>query len=131
MLGSEKWGAGPSAVFLKQQGPWTYGALIGHTWSFAGEDTRADISLTNIQPFIAYVTPKAVTYSFNLESTYNFEAANGQEWSVPINLGVSKLLRLGQQIVTIQGGVRYWAASPDSGPEDWGARFAFTLLFPK
>lgn len=59
------------------------------------------------------------------------EAASGQEWSVPINLMISKLLRLGPQIVTIQAGIRYWADSPDSSPDDWGARLAFTLLFPK
>ncbi len=131
LLGGEKWGTGPTAVFLKQQGAWTYGALIGHIWSFAGDDNRNDISLTNIQPFLSYITPEAVTYSVNLESTYNHKAANGQEWSVPINLAVSKLLRLGRQIVTIQGGVRYWADSPDNGPDGWGARLTFTLLFPK
>jgi len=38
LLGGEKWGTGPTAVFLKQQGAWTYGALIGHIWSFAGDD---------------------------------------------------------------------------------------------
>jgi len=131
LLGGEKWGTGPTAVFLKQQGAWTYGALIGHIWSFAGDDNRNDISLTNIQPFVAYVTPESVTYSVNVESTYNHEAASGQEWSVPINLMISKLLRLGSQTVTIQAGIRYWADSPDSSPDDWGARLAFTLLYPK
>jgi hypothetical protein len=37
LLGEEKWGAGPTAVVLKQEGPWTYGALVNHIWSFAGE----------------------------------------------------------------------------------------------
>ena len=32
------------AVLLKQQGPWTYGALANHLWSFAGGDGRADIA---------------------------------------------------------------------------------------
>lgn len=67
----------------------------GLIWSFAGDDNRNEFSLTNIQPFVAYVTPESVTYSVNVESTYNHEAASGQEWSVPINLMISKLLRLG------------------------------------
>lgn len=50
---------------------------------------------------------------------------------MPINLMISKLLRLGPQTVTIQAGIRYWADSPDSSPDDWGARLAFTLLYPK
>jgi len=131
LLGGEKWGLGPTAVFLKQQNAWTYGTLIGHIASISGDDNQADINLTNIQPFLAYVTPQAVTYSVNLESSYNHKASDGQEWSIPVNLGVSKLLRFGEQIVTIQGGIRYWADSPDNGPDDWGARLTFTLLFPK
>ena len=40
LLGAEKWGAGPTAVVLKQQKGWTYGALANHIWSFAGESER-------------------------------------------------------------------------------------------
>ena len=29
---------GPTAVALKHVGPWTYGALVNHIWSFAGDD---------------------------------------------------------------------------------------------
>jgi hypothetical protein len=32
LLGTEKWSAGPTAVALKQQGPWTYGLLTQHVW---------------------------------------------------------------------------------------------------
>jgi len=28
-------------------------------------------------------------------------------------------------------GARYWVRSPKGGPDDWGARFQVTLLFPK
>ena len=43
-LGSEKWGLGPTAVALRQDGPWTYGALANHIESFAGTSNRADVS---------------------------------------------------------------------------------------
>jgi hypothetical protein len=36
LLGSGKWGAGPTAVVLKQTGGWTYGILANHIWSIAG-----------------------------------------------------------------------------------------------
>jgi hypothetical protein len=62
------------------------------------------------------------------ESTYNWEEKN---WSVPINLSVTQLLKVGQQRFTLQGGVRYWADSPDRGPHGWGARVALNFLFPK
>jgi len=44
---------------------------------------------------------------------------------------LSKLVHFGKQPVSFQGGIRYWADSPDGGAEDWGARFAVTFLFPK
>ncbi len=56
MLGGEKWGIGPTAVALKQVGPWTYGALGNHIESFSGEADRDDISATFFQPFISYIT---------------------------------------------------------------------------
>ena len=54
VLGSEQWGIGATAVVLKQSGPWTYGALANHLWSFAGDDARADVNATFLQPFVSY-----------------------------------------------------------------------------
>ncbi len=127
-LGAEKWGIGPTAVALKQAGPWTYGALVNHIESFAGEDNRLDVSATFIQPFLSYITKTKTTIGLNTESTYNWE---NEQWSVPVNFTVNQLLRVGTQIIQVGGGVRYWADSPDSGPEDWGLRLQLTFLFPK
>lgn len=128
LLTSDKWGVGPTAVALKQMGGWTVGALANHIWSVAGDDDRLDVSTTFLQPFVSYTTPDAWTFSLNTESSYNWET---EEWSVPINAVVSKLVTVGSQPVSIFGGVRYWAESPDTGPHDFGARLGFTLLFPK
>ena len=128
LLGGEKWGAGPTAVVLKQDGPWTIGALTNHIWSFAGDDDREDINATFLQPFISYTTPKAWTFALNTESTYNWET---EDWSVPINFVVSKLVKVNKQPIQLSAGVRYWADSPDNGPDGFGARLAITFLFPK
>ncbi|MEO1078575.1 MAG: transporter [Pseudomonadota bacterium] len=127
-LGTEKWGAGPTAVALKQSGPWTYGGLTNHIESFAGESGRADISATFLQPFLTYITPAKTTFALNTESTYDWEA---QEWSVPINFTVSQLLQMRGQIVSVGAGVRYWATSPDSAADGWGVRLIFTLVYPR
>ena len=127
-LGSEKWGLGPTAVALKQTGPWTYGALANHLESFAGTSRRADVSATFIQPFLTYVTPTQTTFALNTESTYDWET---NKWSVPINFNVAQVMRFGNQLVQIGGGLRYWVKTPNTGPEDWGLRLQFTLLFPR
>jgi hypothetical protein len=128
LLGAEKWGAGPTGVALKQEGPWTYGVLANHIWSFAGENNRADVSQTFLQPFVSYITPTKTTLSLNTESTYDW---NTNKWTVPINATVSQLFKVGNQPMQLGFGVRYWAQSPDSGPDGWGFRIIYTLLFPK
>ncbi len=127
-LGGEKWGLGPTAVALKQEHGFTYGALVNHVWSIAGDDDRSDISSTFIQPFFSYTTKALTSFTLNTESTYDWEE---EQWSVPLNLLVSQLLRIGPQPVSLQAGARYWAESPDNGPEGWGVRIAFTALFPR
>lgn len=127
-LGAEKWGAGPTAVVLKQSGPWTYGALVNQINSFAGNGDREDISSSFLQPFLAYVTSTHTTISLNTESTYDWK---GNDWSVPINLLVAQMLKAGSHIFQVGVGARYWAQTPDNGPDGWGLRLQITFLFPK
>jgi hypothetical protein len=127
VLGAEKWGLGPTAVALKQEKGWTYGVLANHIWSVAGEDDRDDISATFVQPFLSYTTRSFTTFGINTESTYDWK---GETWQVPINLTATQMLRIGGQALTLSAGARYWADSPEGGPEGWGYRAALTLLFP-
>lgn len=128
LLTADKWAAGPTGVALKQSGPWTFGALANHLWSFAGESSRNDISATFLQPFVSYATPTGVSYNINTESTYDWKSRN---WQIPLNVSIGKVTRLGNQMVQFNGGLRYYAQSTPSGPEGWGARFTVVLLFPK
>jgi len=128
LLSTEKWGAGPTAVALKQAGPWTFGGLTNHIWSYAGEDDRLDVNATFLQPFLTYTTKTAISFTAMTESTYDWDA---EQWSVPLFLMVTKVAKIGNQMVSYGGGVKYWAESPDAGPEGWGGRLVFTLMFPK
>lgn len=128
MLGADKWAAGPAAIALQQNGPWTYGGLANHIWSFAGDDERPDVNLTFIQPFITYTTSKAWQYSFTSESSYDWET---NQWSVPINISAGKTVTVSGMPISISGGIRYWAESPENGPDGLGFRLMTTLVFPK
>lgn len=128
LLGGKKWGAGPTAVGLVLNGPWTAGMLANHIWSFAGDDDRQDISNSFVQPFVAYTWPSAWTVSVQSESSYNW---NSDQWSIPVNLGVSKLVRFGKLPVSLQAGVGYWAESPDNGPEGFRFRLQASIVMPK
>lgn len=128
LLGAGKWGVGPTGVVLVQRGPWTVGGLANHVWSFAGENDRADVNRTFLQPFASYTTKSAWTVTLQTETTYDWAA---EQWTVPINAVASKLVRIGGQPVSLFGGARYWAEAPDTGPDDWGIRFGATFLFPR
>jgi hypothetical protein len=128
LLGTGKWGIGPTGVVLRQQGPWTVGGLGNHIWSVAGDEDRADVSQTFLQPFVSYTTPEAWTFTLQTESTYNWET---EEWAVPVNAVASRVVTVGNRPVSFFGGVRYWAEAPDGGPEGWGMRLGATLLFPR
>jgi len=129
-LGTKKWGAGPTALLLKQEHGYTYGVLANHIWSFADADgggDRPDVSQTFIQPFLSYTNKNATTFGVNAESTYNWKTKG---WTVPVNLTVTHVYKFGEQRVSLGGGVRSYAAQDGGGPE-WGLRFIATFLFPK
>jgi hypothetical protein len=128
MLGGEKWGLGPTGVALKQTGAWTFGMLANHIWSVAGDDDRADINATFLQPFLSYITKTKTTLTLQTESTYDWE---NEAWSVPVIAQVSQLFKIGPQILQFGVGAKYWVEAPDNGSEGWGFRTQLTFLFPK
>jgi hypothetical protein len=125
-LGSGMWGAGPTAVVLRQDNGWTYGILANQIWSYEGWGNQ-NVNATFLQPFVGYSLKTFTTFLVNTESTYDW---NAQQWSVPMNFMVTQLLKVGKQPISLQLGYRYYAEGPKGGP-DWGLRFAVTLLFPK
>ena len=123
-LGTGKLSIGPTLVVLRQQGGWTYGALTNHVWSIAGDGARADVSATFLQPFFAYTTKSGWTLNANSDSTKNWTTS---QWSVPLNIFLTKLVRVGGQTVNMGGGARCWATAPPAGPQGCGVRINITL----
>ena len=139
-LSGQHWGAGPTALVLKQQNGWTYGVLANHLWSYAqtgghgssdagdaSDGSDAGVNATFLQPFLSFTTKSFTTFGLNTESTYDWTHS---QWTVPLNASVSQLVKIGGRPVQFQLGVKYYAEGPKGGP-DWGLRFAVTLLFPK
>lgn len=123
---SRKWGAGPTAVILKQSSGWTYGVLANHIWSYAGEGGYPRVSTTFVQPFLSYQWRDSTTLAVQTESTYDWV---GRQWTVPLNLLISHVYKLGAQPISLQIGPRYFPNAP-SESQRWGFRFNLTFLFP-
>lgn len=131
-LGSGQWAAGPTFVWLKQSGPWTYGVLANYLWSFAEatNQNRPDVDRGFLQPFMSYITPAAVTFSVSSETSYDRKASSGNRWTVPILFNISKVTRLGPFPFSIGGGLGWYAEAPQGGP-DWQLRAQFVLILPR
>jgi hypothetical protein len=123
---SDQLGLGPTFVALRQEHGFTYGALLNHIWGVTGPGDRR-VNATFIQPFLSYTWPTATSLTLNSESTYDWEAS---QLTLPLNLMLSQVVKLGSQPVNFQIGGRFYPEAPDDGPQ-WGVRFNVTLLFPK
>lgn len=126
-VSGDTWGAGITGIVLKVEGPWTYGGLASHTWDVESSPTTP-INSTFLQPFVAYSTTNAWTFSLQSESTYDWE---DNEWNIPVNVSVSKLAPVGKVPVNWQLGFGYWADSPPDGPEGMRFRLQAQLVFPR
>jgi hypothetical protein len=126
-LGSRKFGLGPSAVVLRQDAGWTYGALVNHIWSVAGASSRKDVNATFIQPFLAYTFSTYTTVGISSEDSLDWTQ---RQWTAPILVNVSQILPIAGQPVSFGLSAKYFIDRPTGGP-DFGLRFTVTLLFPK
>ena len=149
-LGAGQWAAGPTFLTLKQQGAWTVGVLANHLWTIAGENKvdsdRADrltrltshrgssVSLSNkisqsyIEPWVSFANKHDTTLSVSTETSYDWTAS---QWLVPIVLTADQLVSKGEVPVSVGLAAKYWAVSPDGGPQDWSLRLQVTFVFSK
>jgi hypothetical protein len=124
-----KWAAGPSAVVLRMEGQWVYGALANYVSSFAGQSDRGAVSQWLIQPFVNYNMADGWYLVSAPIITANMMADSSDRWTVPIGGGVGRIIRIDKLPVNFSLQGFYNVATPDAGP-DWSIRFAIQLLLP-
>ena len=131
-LGQGKTALGPTAVMLKITRTWVYGGLINNLWSVSGGD-RPAVNQLLFQPFINYNFPNhpGRYLTFSPIVTANWKAqGSGNEWTVPVGLGVGQIFRIGRLPVNGQVSGYYNVERPENAP-NWQLRIQFALLFPK
>ena len=123
-IGANTWALGPTAIVLKQTGPWTYGMLVNQLWDTGGP---ADISSMFIQPFLAKGLGKGRTLSIQARAPITGKPRSGPS---PSTFCTARFPSGETQMVSNQFGVGWYATSPSGGP-DWQLRYMMVLLFPK
>jgi len=129
-LGQGKLGIGPSIVLLTQPGHWTLGILVNNVWSVAGSGSRPEVNQFLLQYFINYNLKKGWFITWQPTLTANWEAASGNQWTVPYGGGVGRIMKLGNQPVSLTGQFYGNAVHPANTPA-WTMRLQIAFLFPK
>lgn len=133
-VGSNIWGAGPTAVALRIDGPWVYGALVSNTWSFAGTSGPGGSgnAYNNflLQPFVNYNFGEGWYVDSVPIITSNWLAKSGQQWVVPVGGGVGRVIKLFDELpVNLQLNAYYNAVHPSQTGPSWQLRSQLTFIF--
>jgi hypothetical protein len=128
-FGSDNWSAGPAFVALQIKGPWVYGGLVSHLWSYHGSDP--EVNQTSIQPFLNYNMEGGWYLSASPVITANWAADDSSDtWTIPIGGGIGRVFKVGKQPVNAALKAYYNVESPRTG-SDWQLQFQVQFLFPK
>jgi len=128
VLGTKKFGTGPTIIVLQQQKGWTYGLLANQVWSVAGDENRSDVNQMYLQPFITHNWKSGAGLTVNSEMTQNWEAGTTNAF---INIMAGGLTKFGNQLVQLQVGPRINVAAPEGNKSRFGVRAAVIFVFPK
>ena len=128
-LGSGKWSAGPDAVALVMPGKWVIGALATQLWSYAGPQSRSDVSSFLVQPFVNYNLKNGWAISTAPIITANWTATPDNKWAVPLGGGVSRTFKDDGQLMSVSVLYYTYVTRPLAAPQTT-LRLAWSLLWP-
>jgi hypothetical protein len=126
--GAGKWQAGAAGVLIAPQTQGLLGALVTYQHSFAGPQSRPDVSLMTIQPLIIYNLPRG----WYLRSTAIWVADFVGDGSyIPIGFGVGKVIQTSGPTLNlyVEPQVTAWKADGHGIPK-WQILAGVTLQFP-
>lgn len=131
---SGQWGLGPGILLVVPLGPFTLAGLANHVFRVSPDNGRAKLSLFSFQPFLTLALGKgwSVVSSPLLLANYGLEKRN--RWTVPLGLGVGKVVSIGAQLLSLS--VHYYrdVIYPDGFGADQvriQCSFWYFVLMPK
>jgi len=115
-------------LFLGRKTSWGfYGLLASHQWEVTGTE---DQSITGGQYFFTYNLKNAWQIQMQPTWSYNHEADSDDAWTLPLGIGVSKVVILGK--TPWKFSLQYWdyVKSPDTFGPDYQVRFQIAPVVP-
>ena len=113
-LGKDQWLLGPEFLIGKLSPDYVIAAFPSHQWSIAGEDSF-DTSISSLQLIATFLPGDGWSVGSAPIMTYDWEAS---QWSIPLNLTVSKTVILGKTPFKLDFTLDYYVETSDAiGPE--------------
>jgi hypothetical protein len=111
-------------------GPWVLGGLLNQLWTYMDANEGPSVNMTTFQPFINYnIGSEGWSLAFAPIITANWSAPDGEEWTVPLGFGVSKVAAVGSRPVSVS--IQYYRnVERPSTTGDNQIRFVCSFLYP-
>ena len=129
--GQGKWQLGPSMVVGYLTKEFFIGVFPQQWWSIGGNHGRLDTNQMNLQPIatIFFGEGWSVGYSGNILADWT--APSEDVWTVPVGVGLGKVVKLGRLHVKIQLAVQYMPVHPRISGQEWNVQVQITPVIPK
>ncbi len=124
LLASHQYQAGPTALALWSSRNWNVGTHLQHWWGVADDGASDDNPLirsahdrnlnhTNIQYFVIRHLPDAWQIRASPNITIDWEADSGNRLTLPVGLGIGKMVKIGPMPVMLMAEYQYSVIAPD------------------
>jgi hypothetical protein len=129
--GQGKWQLGPSVVvgYLTKQ--FFIGVFPQQWWSIGGEHGRPDTNQMNLQPIATIFFGQGWSFGYSGNILADWTAPSEDVWTVPIGVGLGKVVKLGRLPIKIQLAVQYMPVHPRISGQEWNAQVQITPVIPK
>jgi hypothetical protein len=127
LLGTEKFGVGPSALVMHQGKGLSVGFIANQIWSVAGNEDRADFNQFYTQIFLTHSYKSGATLGITSEITQNWA---GNTTLVTLSPNIGAISKLGDQAVQFAIMPLIPIVGPHDQRPDWGLRAVLAFVFP-
>lgn len=129
--GQGKWQVGPAVVVAYLSKKFILGVFPQQWWSYAGDASRPSTNQMNLQPIAALFFDGGWTVGYSGNITANWTAESGNQWTVPLGLAVSKVVKFGRLPVKIGLAGQYMVTQPEPVGQRWNIQIQLTPVLPK
>jgi hypothetical protein len=120
---------GPAIGFTTRQGKLLWGVFNQNLFTFAGNDDRADVDVSSLQPILNYGLGGGWSVGLS-EMTFAYDWEASRWSSLPLGAKISKLVKISSLPVQFSGQYEYDFADDEIGSKHT-LRFTVKFLFPR